>query len=132
MPARPAKRVLAQSWLQIPGACCPIGGGLVKLGHGSNLAALVVGTAPYAICALLCCLFGIGYLFATIRYLCTGRPQQEFIEISANAMVSIIALTPTPSAGPAGHSRPLPARQRAGGMTVNPSLGKSPPSVLDG
>ena len=114
MPTPPAKRVLPQSWLRIPGACCPIGGGLVKIGHGSNLAALVVGTAPYAICALLCCLFGIGYLFATFRYLCTGRSQQEFIEISTTAVVSVITLTPTTSSGRVNRSTPIPPRRRAG------------------
>ena len=104
-------RVLAQSWLSISAGCCPIGGGLIKLGHGSNAAALTVAIAPCVICALLCCIFAIGYLTATLRYLWTGDPQREFITVSANAMVSILSRQPTSLPAPAGHH---PARARPG------------------
>jgi len=114
VPTRPAKRALTQSWLLIPSACSPLGSGLVKITHGSDLTALAVGIAPYTICALLCCLFGIGYLFAAFRYVCTGRSQREFIEIATNAVVSVFTLTPTTSCDHAHRAAPIAPRPRVG------------------
>jgi hypothetical protein len=58
---RSKRLVPVHGWLYASAASSPIGGGLVKLGHGSNWAAIGVGVAPYAICALLCSVFVIGY-----------------------------------------------------------------------
>lgn len=97
MTARPARRLLAHGWLYVPAASSPIGGGLIKLGQGSTWAAVAVGMAPYAVCALLFTVFVIGYLAALIRCLCAKPEQQEIrerlITVSANAIVSIMTLT---------------------------------------
>ncbi|HEY5985648.1 MAG TPA: hypothetical protein VIV12_04585 [Streptosporangiaceae bacterium] len=97
MTARPAKRLLGHGWLYVPAVSSPVGGGLIKLGHGSTWAAVVVGTAPYAICALLYTVFVIGYLAAVARCLCAKSEQEameRLITVSANAVVSILTLTP--------------------------------------
>jgi len=95
--ARPTKRLLAHGWLYIPAVSSPLGGGLIKLGHGSTWAAVAVGTAPYAICAFLYALFVIGYLAALVRYLGVKPGEQEAMErlitVSANAIVAILTLT---------------------------------------
>lgn len=92
-----------------PAASSPIGGGLIKVGQGSTWAAVAVGIAPYAVCALLFTVFVIGYLAALIRCLCAKPEQQEIrerlITVSANAIVSIMTLTTCTS--------PIPARQPA-------------------
>jgi hypothetical protein len=93
MPLGSVKRIQAPGWLALPGACCPIGGGLIKIGHGSTLAALLLGVAPYVVCALVYCLFGVGFLFAALRYLWTGKPQQDFIATWSSAVVSVLTLT---------------------------------------
>jgi hypothetical protein len=97
MTARPAKRLLAHGWLYIPAVSSPVGGGLIKLGHGSTWAAVAVGMAPYAICAFLYAVFVIGYLAALIRYLCVKSGEQvameRLITLSANAIVAILTLT---------------------------------------
>jgi hypothetical protein len=96
MTARPARQLLAHGWLYVPAASSPIGGGLIKLGQGSTWAAVVVGMAPYAVCAHLFTVFVIGYLAALIRCLCAKPEQQEVMErlitVSANAIVSILTL----------------------------------------
>src|ERR1039457_2441969 len=102
---RPAKRLLAHGWAYIPAASSPIGGGLIKLGRGSTWAAAAVGLAPYAICALLFTVFVIGYLAALVRYLC-AKPQEQaamehLITVSANAIISILTLTPATLPGQA-------------------------------
>jgi hypothetical protein len=93
----PAKRLLAHGWLYIPAVSSPVGGGLIKLGHGSTWAAVAVGTAPYAICALLYVVFVVGYLAALIRYLCVKPGEQvameRLITVSANTIVAILTLT---------------------------------------
>ena len=61
MTARPAKRLLAHGWVYLPAASSPVGGGLIKLGQGSTRAAVAVGMAPYAVCALLFSVFAVGY-----------------------------------------------------------------------
>ena len=66
--------------LSYPAASSPIGGGLIKLGQGSTWAAVAVGMAPYAVCALLFTVFVIGYLAALIRCLCAKPEQQEIRE----------------------------------------------------
>jgi hypothetical protein len=112
MPISPVKRLQAPGWLAIPGACCPIGGGLIKIGHGSTLAAFALGSAPYAICALVYCLFGVGFLFAALRYLCTGRSQQDFISTWSSAVVSVLTLTaPKPAEQVPGASKVPPPRE---------------------
>jgi hypothetical protein len=97
MTARPARRLLAHGWLYVPAASSPIGGGLIKLGQGSTWAAVAVGVAPYALCALLFTVFVICSLGALIRCLCAKPEQQEtrerLITVSANAIVSIMTLT---------------------------------------
>lgn len=120
-------RFPAQTWLPISAVCCPIGGGLLRLGHASTAAALVVAGAPYAIYALLSCFFGVAFLAATVRYLCTGQSQREFILTSANAVVSILTRTPAEILGnpevkdtqalqaTSGEASPLPRQVRKSG-----------------
>jgi len=94
--ARPAKRLFAHGWLYIPAVSSPVGGGLIKLGHGSTWAAVTVGTAPYVICAFLCAVFVIGYLAAVTRCLVKSAEQEameRLITVSANAIVAILTLT---------------------------------------
>jgi hypothetical protein len=93
MPLGTVKRIQAPGWLALPGACCPIGGGLLKIGHGSTLAALALGVAPYVLCALGLLLAGVGFLFAALRYLWTGKPQQDFIATWSSAVVAVLTLT---------------------------------------
>jgi|SRR6266851_738134 len=94
--AGPARRLITHGWLYVPAVSSPIGGGLIKLGHGSTWAAASVGTAPYAVCALLYSIFVIGYLAAVLRYLCADAAGQQAMErlitVSANAVVSILTL----------------------------------------
>jgi len=91
-----AKRLVAHGWLYVPAVSSPIGGGLIKLGHGSTLAAASVGLAPYAVCALLYAVFTVSYLAAVLRYLFTDAAGQQamerFITVSANAVVAILTL----------------------------------------
>jgi hypothetical protein len=91
------RQSLTRSWLYASAAAGPIGGGLIKLGQGSTVAAIAVGLAPYAILGLLLLVFLIGYLAALARYLCAGPEGQEAMErlvvTSANAIVSILTLT---------------------------------------
>jgi hypothetical protein len=94
--ARQARPLLASRWLYLPAVSSPIGGGLIKIGHGGTWAAVTVGVAPYAICALLYVVFVIGYLAAVLRYLCAGPDGQQamarLIAVSASAVVSILTL----------------------------------------
>src|SRR5579872_5303390 len=78
--ARSARRLPACSWLYVPAASGPIGGGLIKLGHGDTAAAVTVAVAPYAVCALLYTVFVVGYLGALVRYLCAGTAGQHAME----------------------------------------------------
>jgi hypothetical protein len=81
----------------------PVGGGLIKLGHGSTWAAVSVCVAPYAVCALLYTVFIIGYLAAVLRYVCSGedgqRAMERLITVSANAVVTILTLQANNHAG---------------------------------
>ena len=114
VPLGSVKRIQAPGWLALPGACCPIGGGLVKIGHGSNLAALTIGSAPYVLCALGLLVAGVGFLFAALRYLCTGKPQQDFIATWSSAIVSVLTLTaPKLPDGIPGGPKALRARDGA-------------------
>jgi hypothetical protein len=94
---RPRHFLMGRGWMYASAAAGPIGGGLIKLGQGSTLAAAMVGLAPYAIFGLLLLVFLIGYLAALARYLCAGQEGQEAMErlmvTSANAIVSILTLT---------------------------------------
>jgi hypothetical protein len=105
------RQFLARDWAYTSAAAAPIGGGLIKLGRGSTLAAVAVGLAPYAIYGLLLAVFMIGYLAALARYLCAGPDGQEAMErlmvTSANAIVSILTLT---CASPARSA--IPAKRR--------------------
>jgi hypothetical protein len=96
MSGRPAKQLLEHGWLYVPAVSSPIGGGLIKLGHGSTWAAVAVGVAPYAVCVLLYLVFVVGYLAAVLRYVCAGPDGQEAMErlitVSANAVVAILTL----------------------------------------
>ena len=135
MSTHPAKRLFSHGWLYVPAVSSPIGGGLIKIGHGSTWAAVAVGTAPYAICAMLYVVFVVGYLAALMRYMCAKSGGQEAMErlitVSANAIVSILTLTttklppqtrqlpiPSPAATglihPAGDSRIVVQRQTDG------------------
>jgi hypothetical protein len=97
MSTTPTRRVLSHGWLYLPAVSSPVGGGLVKLGHGSTWAAVSVGVAPYAVCALLYVVFVIGYLAAVLRFLCAGTEGQQamarLIDVSADAVVSILTLS---------------------------------------
>lgn len=89
------RRQASRGWLYLPAAASPIGGGLIELGHGGTWAAVTVGAAPYAVCALLYAVFGIGYLAAVLRYLCAGPGGQQamvrLIAASASAVAAILA-----------------------------------------
>jgi hypothetical protein len=112
MTARPVRRLLSHGWLYVPAASSPIGGGLIKVGQGSTWAAVAVGIAPYAVCALLFTVFVIGYLAALTRCLCAKPEQQEIrerlITVSANAIVSIMTLTACTSSVPVKQSAKAP------------------------
>lgn len=86
------------AWPYVPAAASPLGGGLLKLGGASTWVAVSVGLAPYVIWAALCVIFLIGYALAVIRYLCSDHDGQDamtyLIATSANAVVSILTLTP--------------------------------------
>jgi hypothetical protein len=105
--ARPPRPRRARILRHLPAVACPLGGGLIKLGHGSTWAAVGVGVAPYAICALLYAVFVVGYLAAVLRYLCAGPAGQQAMErlitVSASAIVSVLTGRPprSPGAGPA-------------------------------
>jgi len=135
MSTPPAKRLLSHGWLYIPAVSSPVGGGLIKIGHGSTWAAVAVGTSPYAICAMLYGVFVVGCFAALVRYMCAKSGGQEAMErliaVLANAIVSILTLTttklppqtrqlPTPSPAdtgliqPAGDSRIVAQRQADG------------------
>ncbi len=92
----PARRLLEHGWLYVPAVSSPIGGGMIKLGHGSTWAAVGVGVAPYVVCTLLCLVFIVGYLAAVLRYLWAGPDGQHAMErlitVSANAVVCILTL----------------------------------------
>jgi hypothetical protein len=103
-----ARRLIAHGWLYVPAVSSPIGGGLIKLGHGSTLAAASVGLAPYAVCASLYAVFVVSYLAAVLRYLCADAAGQQAMErlitVSANAVVAILTLNA--SALPAQTAQP--------------------------
>lgn len=105
-----SRRLPAYSWLCMPTVGGFIGGGLVKLDHGSMLSALVVAVAPFAISLLLCILFAIGYLAAVFRYVRAGAGERDAMErlitLSANAVVSILTLSKSPLA-PADEDKPV-------------------------
>jgi hypothetical protein len=71
---------------------------MIKLGQGSTLAAITVSLAPYAVFALMLTVFVFGYFAALARYLWAQPEQQKAMErliiLSANAVVSILTLTP--------------------------------------
>ena len=90
------KRLLARGWALVPAASGPLGGGMVKLGHGSTTAALAVALAPYALWALLLAVFVVGYLAAIARCIWRTGDQEameRMIMVSACAVVSILTLT---------------------------------------
>jgi hypothetical protein len=97
MADKATKRLLTNGWLYLPAVAGPIGGGLIKVGGGNVWAAVVVGVAPYAICALAYSVFLIGYLTALVRYVWSGPDAQESMErlitISVNSVVGILTLT---------------------------------------
>lgn len=96
---RETKRPAGSWYYFLPGIAAPIGGGLIKIGQSSTIAAVGVALAPYMIMGI----FMIGYIPAVICYLCSGRDRQDainhLIATSANAIVAILTLTPT-------HERP--------------------------
>src|SRR5450755_281075 len=90
------KRLPAWGWALVPAASGPVGGGMLKLGHGSTTAALAVGLAPYALWALLLSVFVIGYLAALARCIWRTGDQEameRMIIVTACAVVSILTLT---------------------------------------
>jgi hypothetical protein len=91
------RQLLIRGWLCASAAAGPIGGGLIKLGRGSTMAAVTVSLAPYALLGLLLLVFAVGYFAALSRYLCAGSEGQEAMKhlmmISVNAIVSILTLT---------------------------------------
>jgi hypothetical protein len=89
------KRLLARGWAFVPAASGPVGGGMLKLGHGSATAALAVALAPYALWALLLSVFVVGYLAALARCIWRTGDQEameRMIMVSACAVVSILTL----------------------------------------
>ena len=110
-----ARRLITHGWLYVPAVSSPIGGGLIKLGHGSTFAAASVGLAPYAVCASLYAVFIVSYLAAVLRYLCADAAGQQamerFITVSANAVVAILTLNasalPVQTVQPSRPRRPV-------------------------
>jgi hypothetical protein len=104
------RRPPSRGWRYLPAVSSPIGGGMIELGHGGTWAAVTVGAAPYAVCALLYAVFGIGYLAAVLRYLCAGPGGQEAMErliaASASAMVAILARSGQGQDGPGQATQP--------------------------
>lgn len=92
------KRLTSTWCYQLPQVAGPIGAGLIKIGHASTSAAVSVGLAPYAIVAALYAIYIVEHVLAAICYLCSGRDRQDAIEhlitTSANAIVSLLTLTP--------------------------------------
>jgi hypothetical protein len=82
---------------------------MIKLGGGSTWAAVAVGAAPYALCALTYSFFILVLLAAAARYLCSGADSQEamarLIAVSEDAVVSILTLTRAPRADKRGTVR---------------------------
>jgi len=106
MAPRPARRLLARGWIYVPAACSSIGGGLIKLGHGSTWAAVATVMAPYALGALLLIVHAFCHLAALTRYLLHAKPEEQhamerLITVSANTIVSIMTLTPATIPSPA-------------------------------
>jgi hypothetical protein len=106
------KCLMARGWAYVPAASGPIGGGLIKLGRGNTAAAVTVGLAPYAVWTLLLIVFVMGYIAALARYL-WAKPEEHdamerLITISANAVVSILTLSP--AAPPTAAKRTGPSR----------------------
>jgi hypothetical protein len=104
------KCLMARGWAYVPAASGPIGGGLIKLGRGNTAAAVTVGLAPYAVWTLLLTVFVMGYIAALARYL-WAKPEEHdamerLITISANAVVSILTLSPAAPPVPAKRTRP--------------------------
>jgi hypothetical protein len=90
------KRLPAWGLARAPAASGPLGGGLLKLGHGSTAAALTVALAPYALWTLLLSVFLVGYLAAVARCIWRTGDQEvmeRMIMVSAWAVVSILTLT---------------------------------------
>jgi hypothetical protein len=85
----------------LPEVTAPMGGGLMKIGHASTWAAASVGLAPYVVLGALYAIFVIGYIPAVFCYLCSGHDRQDaihrLITTSANAIVSLLTLTPADS-----------------------------------
>jgi len=69
------------------------------------MAAVTVAAGPWVIYGLLYLIFILGYLAALARYLCAGgdgrQAMERLIVISANAVVSILTLTPAAMPRPA-------------------------------
>lgn len=60
----------------LPEVAAPLGGGLIKLGQASTMAAVSVGLAPYVLLAALYALFVIGYIPAAACYLYFAENRQ--------------------------------------------------------
>lgn len=105
-----SRRLPAYGWLCMPTVGGLIGGGVVRLEHGSMLSALVIAVAPFAISLLLCILFAIGYLAAVFRYVRAEAGERDAMErlitLSANAVVSILTLSKSPLA-PKDEGKPV-------------------------
>jgi hypothetical protein len=103
----------------VPAASGPVGGGMLKLGHGSTAAALAVALAPCALWALLLSVFIVGYLAALARCMCRTGDQaamERMIMVSACAVVSILTLTVPALPGRRPHPRvPSPPRTESTG-----------------
>jgi hypothetical protein len=138
MSGRSAKGVVSSSWAYLPAASGPIGGGLIKLGHGSTEAAVAVGLAPYAVCGLLFVVFVIGYLAAVSRYLWAKPAQHDAMErlitVSANAVVAILTLTTAaaPPAKPAENSCRATCAATDGSLTADPARDPTRDPIADG
>ena len=126
--------LLARGWLYVPAVSGPVGGGLIKLGHGSTTAAVIVGLTPYATWALLLGLFAAGYLVALSRF-CRGRTgdqeaAERLIMVSAEAVVSILTLTPSALPPKAGR-RARPSRAAGRRVTLQAVPGNAGPVAVE-
>ena len=69
----------------------------MKLGGAATWLAASVALTPYAVCAVLCSVFVIGYAVALLRFVWSGSDGLDAMEhvlaMTANAIVGILTLT---------------------------------------
>jgi hypothetical protein len=91
--ARGSRRPPIPGWAPVSAASGPLGGGLIKLAHGSTQAATTVAIAPFVLLALLLVVFSAGFAVMLLRYV---RCQQDRVDMErmtllwAGVLVSIL------------------------------------------